>query len=143
MNINDVLQDPVFQDLVRRHELAVRRLREDVVRMRHHYLHHLKRPADESAAEQWKAATLQNAACERLEEVRDSAAELLRYAFEVAPHSNDPEHLSSIAAARAAHEKRLTERTGWGTRPILPKGPEEQVRLDDGAPFTIVLKPQD
>lgn len=141
--INDVLYDPVFQDLVRKHELSVRRLREDVQRLRSYYLSHHKRPAEDSVSERWMAATLQNAAADRLEDVRESAADLLRYGFELAPFASDDDHMAAISAAKAAHMKRLEERTGWGKRPIFPKGPEEQIKVDDGPPLTFILKPEE
>lgn len=141
MSITDVFLDPIFIDLVRRHELAVRRLREDVARLR---LHHLraatKGPQEDGLHDRWLAATLQQAAHHQLDVVRETAADLVRYGFELAPHSADPEHLAAISAAKDAHKKRLDERTGYGERRLELRGQEEKVQIDGGAPFTIVLK---
>lgn len=141
MSLTDALYDPIFMDLVHRHETAVRRLREDVARLRAHYLQAAtKGPQEDSLHDRWLAATLQSAAHHQLDLVRESAADLVRYGFELAPHSADPEHLAAISAAKAAHLKRLEERTGYGRRPLELRGPEEKVKLDGGAPFTIVLR---
>jgi hypothetical protein len=138
VNISDVFQDPVFQDLVHRHELAVRRLREDVVRLRAHSLSSNGVP--ETVGELWLTAKLQEAAHYQIDAVRDTAADLLRYAFELVPHSADEELLAEIAVLRAAHKQRLAQRTGWGSAPLQLRGPEELVRVDGGPPITIVLK---
>ncbi len=138
MNTSDVYQDPIFQDLVRRHELAVRRFREDVARLRAHSLDNARIPDDTGS--KWLAAKLQEAAHHQIDAVRESAADLLRYAFELVPYANDPELLEDLAKARAAHKERLAQRTGWGKAPIQLRGPEERVQVDGGPPITIVLK---
>ena len=143
MNTNDVIHDPMFQELVRHHELAVRRLREDIIRLRAHYLELVKHPSEHSTSERWRGASLQEAVSESLDKVRSSADELVRYGFELAPYGTDAEHLDGVAASRAAHTKRLTERTGWGQKRIELRGPEEKIHVDGGPPITIVLKSPD
>lgn len=138
VSLADVYQDPLFLDLVRRHETAVRRLREDVARLRAHSLSHEKVPTDPGG--KWHAAKLQEAAHHQIDAVRDAAADLLRYAFELVPHSNDPELLADLAALRSAHKQRLAQRTGWGQAPLQLRGPEEKIHVDGGPPLTIVLK---
>lgn len=138
MNISDVYHDPVFQDLVRRHELAVRRFREDVARLRAHSLSNEQVPADASG--KWLAAKLQESAHHQIDAVRESAADLLRYAFELVPYNADPELLADLAKAREAHRERLAKRMGWGKAPLQLRGPEEKLHVDGGPPITIVLK---
>jgi hypothetical protein len=138
MQPSDVSSDPLFQDLVHRHELAVRRFREDVIRLRAHSLFTEKVP--ETVSERWWMAKLQEAAHHQIDVVKDTAADLLRYAFELVPHSSDEELLAEIARLRAAHRQRLAQRTGWGQAPLQFRGPEELVMVDNGPPVTIVLK---
>jgi hypothetical protein len=140
VNHRDVLLDPIFHDLVRRHELAARRLRESVLALRAWHLDHVKHPGEETAGEKWRSASLQNAAHHALDVLRDAAADLVRYGFELAPYSNDDEHRAEIAASREAHRERVEKKTGWGKGLIQFRGPEEKVRVDDGPPITIVLK---
>jgi len=140
VNHRDVMYDPVFHDLVRRHEIAARRLRDSVLALRAWHLNHVKHPGEENHSEKWRSAHLQNCAVAALETLRDAAADLVRYGFELSPHSSEAEHIAEIAASRDAHKTRVEKRTGWGRGPIHPKGPEEQVRIDDGPPITIVLR---
>ena len=140
MKHHDVLHDPVFHVLMQRHARAARRLRDSVLALRSWHLHHTKHPGEQDIGEKWRSATLQDDVTKSLELVRDAAADLVLYGFEMAPHSDETEHLSEIAAARVAHKKRVEEKTGWGTRAPEAKGPEEQVKAADGPPVTIVLK---
>lgn len=138
-----VLQDPVFQELMHKHELAGRRLREAVVAMRSFHLTTHKPPIDYTPSEKWRAAQLGESAAHRLDEVREAAAELLRYAYEIAPHSSCPQHLSEISSLKKAHKERVGRRTGWKHRdPNQVRGIEEQVSVDGGPPITIVIKPK-
>jgi hypothetical protein len=141
VNQSDVLRDPLFQDLVRRHELAVRRLREDVSRLRSHHLDHAKSPAEETLGERWRSASLQIAAKDSFDKVHDTAADLLQYGFGLTPHSADSSYLSEIAALREQHHQRIAG-PSQNLRPLYHRGPEEKVKVDDGPPITIVLRPQ-
>ena len=120
----DVVHDPVYAELVAKHERACRKLRDAVAAMRSFYLTHHKRPLDESSAERWRGA------------------QLLRYAFEIAPHSNDGLHMEEILKLKAAHRERLERRTGWGKAAPHPKGIEEKVSVDGGPPITLVIDPK-
>ena len=138
----DVVHDPVYAELVAKHERACRKLRDAVAAMRSFYLTHHKRPLDESSAERWRGALLSEEAVQRHEEAVDAAAQLLRYAFEIAPHSNDGLHMEEILKLKAAHRERLERRTGWGKAAPHPKGIEEKVSVDGGPPITLVIDPK-
>lgn len=137
----EVIQDPVFQDLLLRYEVAHRKLRDVVISMRSFYLTHHKRPLDETTSEKWHGAILAEDACRRHETVKSAAADLLRYAFELAPHSNNPLHLEEVMKLKMAARERTEKRGGHNPeRPIL-RGIEEQALIDGGPPVTIVYKP--
>lgn len=137
----DVILDPVFQELLLKLELSTRKLRDAAIAMRSHYLTHDKKPQDEDATEQWRGAILSEEAALTHEAVEDAAAQLLRYAFELAPHSNCALHLEELCKLRLAHEDRLNLRTGWGTPYPHPRGIEERVRTKEGVPLTLVINP--
>jgi hypothetical protein len=136
-----VTLDPVFQQLLQRHELAGRKLRDSIIALRSFHLSTHKSPADYDIGEKWRSAQLQEAAVHRLEDVRSAADDLLRYGFEIAPHSSCPKHLIMIGELKDAHQERLRS-TGWADRPDPVRGIEEQVRVDNGPPITIVIKPK-
>lgn len=138
----DVVHDPVFQELVAKYELAGRKFRESVIAMRSFYLNHHKKPLDESTSEKWRGALLSEEAAQRHQNVEDAAAQLLRYAFEIAPHSNCDLHLEELYKLKLAHRERLERRTGWGKPTPHPRGIEERVRVDGGPPITLVIEPQ-
>jgi hypothetical protein len=133
----------MFHDLMQRHSKAARRLRDSVLALRSWHLGHEKHPGEQTVTEKWRTASLQEDVVKSLDMVRDAAEDLLRYGFELAPHSAEHSHIEEIAKRRVAHKKRVEEKTGWGSRPIELRGPEEQVKVDDGPPITIVLKPKD
>ena len=123
----DIIHDPVFQDLLLKYELAGRKLRDAVIAMRSFYLTHHKRPLDETTSEKWRGAILSEEACKYHEAVVDRAADLLRYSFEIAPHSNDGPHMEELLKLKAAHKERLkTKVTGRPAEPH-PRGIEEHV----------------
>lgn len=138
----NVLHDPVFQDLLQRHEVAVRKLRDAVIAMRSHYLGHHKRPLDETAAEKWRGAILGEQAAQRHEESIEAAAQLLRYAFELAPVNNCAIHLEDLLKLKAAHKERVARRMGYGKQKETARGIEEKVQIDGGPPITLVIKPK-
>ena len=138
----DVVHDPVFHDLLVKFESAGRKLRESVIAMRSFYLTHHKRPQDETTSEKWRGAVLSEDAAQRHLDVEDAAAQLLRYAFEIAPHSNCDMHLEELYKLKAAHRERLERRTGWGKSAAHPRGIEERVVVDGGPPITLVIDPQ-
>jgi len=138
----DVVHDPVFQDLLVKYEIAGRKLRESVIAMRSFYLTHHKGPHDETTSEKWRGALLGENAAQRHIDVEDAAGHLLRYAFELAPHSNDSLHLEELYLLKAAHKERLERRTGWGRSEPHPKGIEEKVSIDGGPPITLVIDPK-
>ena len=137
----DVVQDPVFQVLLLKYERAARKLRDAVIAMRSFYLTHHKTPQEESVSEKWKGAILSETASQCHQDMEDAAAQMLRYAYEIAPHDNSPLHMEEIMRSKLAHRKRLEMRTGWGSTEDGPKGIEEKVRIDEGPPVTLVFKP--
>jgi len=126
---------------MQRHAKAARRLRDSVLALRSWHLDHVKHPGEESTSEKWRSATLQDDVVKSLDMVRDAAEDLLRYGFEMAPHSSENEHLTSVNAARTAHRERLKRCNlgKYGSREE-PTGPEEKIYVDGGPPLTIVLK---
>lgn len=138
----DVVHDPVYAELAAHLERSTRKLRDAVVAMRSWYLTHHKAPHEETNAERWRGALLSEKACELHREVEDAAAQLLRYAFEIAPHSSSGLHLEEIMQLKAAHKARLEQRTGYGKREPHPKGIEERVSVDGGPPLTLVIDPK-
>lgn len=138
----DVVRDPVFQDLLQRHERAGRRLRDAVIAMRSFYLNHHAKPHDETNQEKWRGALLSEEAAQRHIDVEDTAARLLRYAFEIAPYSNCDLHLEEVYKLKLAHRARLDSQKEWGPRKPHPKGIEEAVVIDGGPPITLVIDPK-
>jgi hypothetical protein len=138
----DVAHDPVYADLAAQLERSSRKLREAVAAMRSFYLTHHKKPHDENTSERWRGALLSEAACDLHQKVQEAAAQLLRYAFEIAPHSNNGLHLEEIMLLKAAHRERLERRTGYGRKEPHPRGIEEKVDVDGGPPLTLVIDPQ-
>lgn len=138
----DVIHDPVFQKLLHKLELEQRKLRDAVIAMRSFYLKHHKRPMDESTSEKWRGAMLSEEAAARFQNVESAAAQLLRYGFEIAPHSNNALHMEEIYLLKQAHKERVTKKAGWGKTPPHPRGIEEKVRVDDGPPITLVIEPR-
>ena len=137
----DISHDPIFQDLLTQHELASRKLRDAVAAMRSFFLKHKKSPHDESTSEKWRGATLSEEASAKFRCVEESAAQLLRYAYELAPKNSLPEHMEELDELRAAHMKRAKFGGGWVSGRRIMRGIEERVIIDDGPPVTIVLKP--
>lgn len=137
----DISHDPIFQDLLTQHELAGRKLRDAVAAMRSFFLKHTKNPQDESTSEKWRGATLSEEASARFRCVEESAAQLLRYAYELAPKNSSPEHMEELAELRAAHMSRAKHGGGWVSGRSIMRGIEERVIIDDGPPVTIILKP--
>jgi len=138
----DVIHDPVFQQLLLKYELEARKLRDAVISMRSFYLKHHKAPADETATEKWRSAILGEEACQRHQLVESAAADLLRYAFEISPVSNDALHLEEVLRLKLAHRERLARGGGWARTKASPIGIEEKVYIDDGAPITWVINPR-
>lgn len=138
----DVIHDPVFQQLLLKYELEARKLRDAVISMRSFFLKHHKSPNDETTTEKWRSAILSEEACQRHLSVESAAADLLRYAFEIAPVSNDALHLEELFKLKLAHRERLKRRSGWGVTKPGPLGIEEKVRIDDGVPITWVINPR-
>lgn len=110
--------------------------------MRSFYLSHHKSPDEETTAERWRGALLSEEACKRQQEVEDAAAHLLRYAFEIAPHSNNSIHMEELYKLKLAHHERVERRTGYGRPTPHPKGIEERVQVDGGPPLTLVIHPK-
>lgn len=139
----NVIHDPLFQDLLQRQEIASRKLRDAVAALRSFHLSTHKDPQHYTCSEKWRAAHLGENAVHRLEEMREASADLLRYGYEIVPHSSSPEHLEQIQKLREAHEERVKTRTGWkNQRPDQVRGIEEKVQVDGGPPITIVIKPK-
>lgn len=138
----DVIHDPVFQQLLLKYELEARKLRDAVIAMRSFYLKHHVRPIDETTNQKWRGALLGEEAAARHYEVESAAADLLRYAFELAPHNNSPIHLEEIMLLKLAHRTRLAGGGGWGVTKTGPIGIEEKVQIDDGVPITWVINPK-
>jgi hypothetical protein len=137
-----VTHDPVFQDLVLNYETASRKLRESAIAMRSFYLQHHKKPQDQTTAEKWESSLLSENAAQRHIDVEKAAAQLLRYAYELAPHSNNEDHMSELEQLRLSHHARVEGKAGWGKPEMRPRGYEEQVVIDGGPPITIVIKPE-
>lgn len=138
----NVLHDPVFQDLLQKQEVAGRKLRDAVIAMRSFHLTLHKAPQDYDISEKWKAAHLGENAAQHLDSVRDAAADLLRYAYEIASHSNCPEHLKQVSDLKKAHNERVRTGAPKVTRPEQVRGFEEKVLVDGGPPITIVIQPK-
>jgi len=137
----DISHDPVFQQLLSHHELASRKLRDAVAAMRSFYLHHHKSPQEENASEKWRGSILSEEAAALFQKVEDSAAQLLRYSYEIAPINSDPEHMAEMARLKAAHKERLKRGVRWSGHFRTMRGIEEQVIIDDGMPVTVIIKP--
>jgi len=138
----DVAHDPVFAELLLQLELSSRKLRESAAALRSFYLTHHETPLDEGVNEKWRGAILGEDAAQRQQDVEKAAAQLLRYAFEIVPHSNCPLHMEELLQLKAAHQKRLKCRTGWGKTRPHPRGIEEKVSIDGGPPITLVIEPK-
>ena len=138
----DVIHDPVFQQLLLKYELEGRKMRDAVIAMRSFYLKHHVRPLDETTDQKWRGALLGEEACARHEEQQSAAADLLRYAFELAPHNSSSIHLEEVMLLKLAHTERLIRRSGWGTTKPGPLGIEEKVYIDDGPPITWIINPK-
>jgi hypothetical protein len=137
----DIVHDPVFHELLLKFELESRKLRDAVIAMRSFYLTHHKAPKDETTSEKWRGALLSEEAAARYQNVEEAAGQLLRYGFEIAPHSSCPLHMEELLKLKSAHRERVQRRAGWGYTEPHPKGIEEQVQIDDGPPITWVIKP--
>lgn len=138
----DVVHDPIYADLAANLEVSARKLRDAVAQMRAFYLSHHKTPLAETTSETWRGALLGELACQRHEAVIESAAQLLRYAFELAPVSNCPIHMEELLKLKAAQKERVVRRTGYGKCRPHPKGIEEKVIVDGGSPITVVINPK-
>lgn len=137
----DVSHDPIFQQLVIQHEVASRKLREAVAAMRSFFLNHHKSPDDENKTEKWRGAALSEEASALFQRVEESAAQLLRYSYEIAPMNSSPEHMEELERLRSAHRERLKRGGGWSGERKTIRGIEEKVHIDDGAPITVIIKP--
>lgn len=137
----DVSHDPVFQHLLTHHELASRKLRDAVAAMRSFYLHHHKSPHEETSSEKWRGSILSEEAAALFQRVEESAAQLLRYAYEIAPIHSDPEHMEEMARLKEAHRERLKGGRSWSGHRKTIRGIEEKVHIDDGPPVTVIIKP--
>lgn len=138
----DIIHDPVFQDFLLKLERSGRKLRDSVIAMRSFYLKHHKRPLDETTSEKWRGALLSEEAVQHHESLVEAAAQLLRYAFELAPHSNDDLHLEELLKLKLAHKERVAHPRGWKKAEPHPRGIEEKVQVDDGPPITLVIEPR-
>jgi hypothetical protein len=138
----DVILDPVFEQLLLKYELEARKLRDAVIAMRSFYLKHHKSPQEETTSEKWRGAILSEFACEKHLAVQDAAADLLRYGFEICPKNSSAIHLEELYKLKLAHRERLERRSGWAKPKPGPKGIEEQVKIDEGPPVTVVIQPQ-
>lgn len=137
----DISHDPVFQQLLTHHELASRKLRDAVASMRSFYLNHHKSPQDETTSEKWRGSILGEEAAALFQRVEESAAQLLRYAYEIAPTNNTSVHMEEMARLKAAHRLRLKSGAGWSGARKTMRGIEEKVFIDDGPPITVIIKP--
>lgn len=137
----DVSHDPIFQDLLTKHELAGRKLRDAVAEMRAFFLKNTSSPSDETTTEKWRGAILSEEASDKFQRVEETAAQLLRYAYELAPKNSTPGHMEELELLRAAHMKRAKYGGGWSSGRRIIRGIEERVIIDDGPPVTIILKP--
>ena len=137
----DVSHDPVFQDLLTEHELAGRKLRDAVAEMRAFFLKNTSSPNDETTTEKWRGAILSEDASAKFRVVEETAAQLLRYAYELAPKNSSPEHMEELELLRAAHMRRAKYGGGWSSGRRIMRGIEEKVIIDDGPPVTIIVKP--
>ena len=138
----DVVHDPVFADLLLEFAGAGTRLRDAVIAMRSFYLHRHTRPIDESTSEKWRGAILGEEAAQHHEALVESAAQLLRYAFELAPVENSSLHMDGLLRLKSAHRERLERRTGWGKPAKVPGSIEEKVSIDRGPPITLLIDPK-
>lgn len=138
----DVVRDPVFQALLSTFEMRGRKLRDAVIAMRSFYLKHHSRPLDETTSEKWRGALLSESAAQTHEALVDAAAQLLRYAFEIAPYNNNHLHMEEILKLKLAHERRLKGDEEWGDPDHHVQGIEEKVTVDGGVPLTLVIKPK-
>jgi hypothetical protein len=137
----DVIHDPVFQAMLYKLELNTRKLRDSVIAMRSFYLTHDETPQAEGINDKWRGSILSEEAAARHESLVDAAADLLRYAFEIAPHSSCPLHMEELYKMKAEHRRRLEVRTGWGKPIPHPRGIEEKVQTENGVPLTLVINP--
>lgn len=136
-----IAHDPVFLQLLTQHEKASRQLRDAVAAMRSFHLNHHKSPQEENTSEKWRGSILGEEAAALFQRVEESAAQLLRYAYEIAPINNDPEHMEEMAQLKRAHRARLKAGVDWSGHRKTIRGIEEKVRIDDGMPVTVIIKP--
>ena len=136
----DVFLDPVFQELLIKHERAGRKLRDAIIAMRGWFLKHDKSPQEETTNEKWRSALLSEEASALHLAVQDTAAELLRYGYELAPMSNSLAHMASLRVIRQEHRKRLAARDRWMGHRRTTQGIEEKVWVDGGPPLTVIIK---
>lgn len=137
----DIAHDPVFQQLLTHHERSTRKLRDAVAAMRSFHLNHHKSPQEENTSEKWRGSILGEEAAALLQRVEESAAQLLRYAYEIAPINSTPEHMEEMARLKEAHRARLKQGVRWSGHFRTMRGIEEQVLIDDGPPVTVIIKP--
>jgi len=137
----DISHDPVFQQLLTHHELASRKLRDAVAAMRSFYLNHHKSPQAETTSEKWRGSILGEEASALFQRVEESAAQLLRYAYEIAPTNNTSVHMEEMARLKEAHRLRLKGGGLWSGARKTIRGIEEKVLIDDGPPITVIIKP--
>lgn len=138
----DVIHDPVFRDLLLKSELGIRKLRDAVIAMRGFYLRHDKGPQEESTTESWRGAVLSEDAAQKFEAAREAAAQLLRYAYEIAPKSSMFWDMEEVRSAKAAHWERLARVREWSGARKTMRGLEERVHIDEGPPVTVVIRPE-
>lgn len=139
--MHEVLLDPQFHDLLRRYELAARRLRQAVIELRHFHLHQKLPPSEQLYAEKWRSSLLQDAVNHAQVDLEDCLSHLVQYGFALTPHSNSAAHLASIEHERQSQLKRLAGR-GWFNRSGAPLPEGEEIELhpkDEGPPVKIIL----
>jgi len=138
----DVIQDPVFQELLLKSELAAHKLRDAVIALRSYYLTHHKTPAEENLSDQWKSSLLCEAASSAFEKAEAAHAELLRYGYEIVPRDSTPEQMELLKQLKQAQHSRLKLRSGYGETAAQPRGIEEKMDIDSGPPVTVVIHPK-
>jgi hypothetical protein len=138
----DVIQDPVFQELLLKSEIAGHKLRDAVIALRSYYLTHHKSPQEDDLSDQWKSSMLCETASGAFEKAQDAYADLLRYAYEIVPRDGSKEHMELLRKLKEAHRERLEMRAGWGKTAAHPRGIEEKVLVDGGPPVTVVIHPK-
>ena len=114
--------DPVYKRLLWLYDRAVREHKKTMVALRRYYLN-----SDE--LDVTKAALLQQAAHNAEHVLSEASSNLTKFAWELVPHSKDPDHLEYIMCAKIAAKERIAA----SPRKEIPTQVMIVTRINDGS----------